>query len=455
MTLGGYYAKMTDRKFPTHDEICKYYESYMMKHELHDLVEWETKVERTEKKGTKWLVSYRNLQSNQVSCDEFDYIMICVGKLWDPQYPAWALQRPSYSNVEVLHSRDYRIPENFAGKRVCVAGIGNSALDISLELACSPDVKKPIYVSCRRGVTILPIDDANGNPLDSIFTSRAFQYLASPSARIALMSRFAIPINKEFRKYGLPLPPDPDELFSTNNPVSNLKDSRRYLDCLRKGLIRFIPGVTGFGDDPSTLRFQGEENNHLEDIDSAIFCTGYRTGLDFLEPSVREQIVEKCTQKNGYQPEYMQLYKNVLNPYDDTMGVLVFLTSYGNESILGQMQARWLTKYWSDDKFKAQVWGEKHRKKFFERSKPMKKKFIQESNTPNAFFVRYLPYMDELARDLGVLPDLGRILSEKRFKLAFQLVFGPSQADQYFLLEEGANETSAWSRDAIQFFASL
>ena len=76
-------------------------------------------------------------------------------------------------------------------------------------------------------------------------------------------------------------------------------------------------------------------------IDSAIFCTGYRVGLDFLEPNFPSQVVKEAVQKNGAQIEYMNLFKECLCAQDTSISFLAFL---GNVSVVGSMQARWVTK---------------------------------------------------------------------------------------------------------------
>jgi len=54
---------------------------------------------------------------------------------------------------EYLHSHDYRRPENFLGKRVCVIGAGNSGLDIAADLA---SVNPRTVLVARSGVLIVP-----------------------------------------------------------------------------------------------------------------------------------------------------------------------------------------------------------------------------------------------------------------------------------------------------------
>ncbi len=50
-------------------------------------------------------------------------------------------------NCRVLHSHDYRTPEEFAGKTVALLGAGFSGLDISLELAVKGGAKKVYLVN--------------------------------------------------------------------------------------------------------------------------------------------------------------------------------------------------------------------------------------------------------------------------------------------------------------------
>lgn len=53
----------------------------------------------------------------------------------------------------IMHSHNYRVPEPFAGQTVVIVGAGNSAIDISRELA---NVVGPCAVHCfpRKGTTI-------------------------------------------------------------------------------------------------------------------------------------------------------------------------------------------------------------------------------------------------------------------------------------------------------------
>lgn len=397
MGLGDSSALFPSR-FPNHKETCAYYNDYMDEHNLKKFVFWNTLVERVYKEGNRWAVEYRTVSQEpnpQPKIDFFDRIIIATGRLWDPSLPDWlrplfstpnkltrAPSHVSANQIEILHSRDYRNPKRFKGKRVMVVGVGNSALDISLELARDPNVQKPVLVSCRRGTVVMPIDDINGFPVDPYVTSRAFQYIITNRARNALMTRNVDQVNRELRALGLPPPPKPNDYFAVENPVSNLKESYEYVRAVRSGLIQFVEGVVGFGQTPKS--FQTAKEKDIEGVDAAIFCTGYRVGIDFLDPAVRNQAIKTVVQSNGNKVEYADLYKNMLFASDPTIAFLVLVTSFGNESVIGSMQARWLSRFWADHEFAGRVFSLVN----FKKESEGRRKFIVKSCTTNPFFVR-------------------------------------------------------------------
>lgn len=65
------------------------------------------------------------------SAQVFDAVVAAPGHQAEPSHPPF---RDSFTG-EYLHVHDYRVPEVFAGKRVLVVGMGNSAMDASADLA--------------------------------------------------------------------------------------------------------------------------------------------------------------------------------------------------------------------------------------------------------------------------------------------------------------------------------
>lgn len=128
----------TSSAFPSRSEICRYYAAYMKHHGLEKYVHFNTNVLSVTKRGAKWIVETESEAGRQVF--EYDKILICTGKFWDKKLPNWATKLATKS-INLTHSCEYKNTNAYKGKKVLVVGIGNSALDISLELARDPEVK--------------------------------------------------------------------------------------------------------------------------------------------------------------------------------------------------------------------------------------------------------------------------------------------------------------------------
>jgi hypothetical protein len=62
----------------------------------------------------------------------------------------------------------------------------------------------------------------------------------------------------------------------------------------------------------------------------------------------------------------------------------------------------------------------------------------------------YLPYMDDLARDLKAMPDIAAMMKNPlQWGLVFKILFGPSVAAQWYLVGEDAHP------NAIKLLSSL
>jgi len=139
--------------------------------------------------------------------------------------------------------------------------------------------------------------------------------------------------------------------------------------------------------------------------------------------------------------QWLQLYKYVMHPVHPTLCVFAIVNSLGNESLVGELQARWALSVLSGkssaagggarpDRQEMASWVERRSAKV-RRSMP---KFAQ--------FVPYTKYCDELASDVGCLPppvlSWRNALSPGRWPLLYKLAFGPVVQAQYRL--EGPNK---------------
>ena len=107
--------------------------------------------------------------------------VVCNGHHWAKRFP----DIPGTFEGEYIHSKDYRRPEQLAGKRVLVIGAGNSAHDIACEAA---RVGASCDLSLRSGYWFMP-KTAFGRPL----TDLPIWWLPIPAQRV-LAARHHLPL---------------------------------------------------------------------------------------------------------------------------------------------------------------------------------------------------------------------------------------------------------------------
>jgi hypothetical protein len=167
----------------------------------------------------------------------------------------------------VIHSRLYRRPEPFLGERVLVVGAGNSAADISTELARAGVA---VTLSVRSGATVVPLSVA-GIPIQYFGFALGPLPLGARRAIASLAGRLAT-----FRSPG-PLPHAP---IAECTGVPVIGD--HLTDALRTGALRLTGKVIELV--PGGARFAGGETSPF---DSVVLATGYRAAIGFLEGAIR------------------------------------------------------------------------------------------------------------------------------------------------------------------------
>uniref|UniRef100_A0A914S3F2 Flavin-containing monooxygenase n=1 Tax=Parascaris equorum TaxID=6256 RepID=A0A914S3F2_PAREQ len=68
-----------------------------------------------------------------VEKEYFDFAMLCTGHHAFPQYPQ--INDIEKFKGQILHAHEYRDSKGFEGKDIFIVGIGNSSLDIAVELS--------------------------------------------------------------------------------------------------------------------------------------------------------------------------------------------------------------------------------------------------------------------------------------------------------------------------------
>src|SRR5215469_2386298 len=250
----------------SHELIVKYLDDFVDHFGFRGRIQFRTEVTKAEPAtGGGWEVMVRQRDTGAMRTERYAAVLVASGHHWDPQYPEPAFPGAETFTGEQIHSHDYRTAEPFAGKRVLVLGIGNSACDVATE--CSRVAARTL-LAMRRGTHIVP-KYLFGRPTDRLtlmrLGTRAPRWLQR--SVVALLVRAA---RGPVTKYGLPKPDRP--LLCAPPTVSDGLLSR-----LDHGDVAVRPAVQRFGADRV---YFGDGTAEL--IDVVIYCTGYKISFPFL-----------------------------------------------------------------------------------------------------------------------------------------------------------------------------
>uniref|UniRef100_A0A8R1EJ13 Flavin-containing monooxygenase n=1 Tax=Caenorhabditis japonica TaxID=281687 RepID=A0A8R1EJ13_CAEJA len=155
--------------FMHHSKVIEYIKDYAKHYGLVEKIRFNTTVKRISRNEDdgKYLVS---LESGEI--EEFDKLMLCTGHHAQPSYPE--LKNLDKFKGQVRHAYDYTNPSGYEGKDVFLLGIGNSALDIAVDIA---KIAKSVTISTRRGTWIFNRVSQGGMPYDVQLFSRYYDVL--------------------------------------------------------------------------------------------------------------------------------------------------------------------------------------------------------------------------------------------------------------------------------------
>ena len=136
--------------FPRREAVLRYLEAYG--EDVRHLIHFETQVtsiHRSADGKDAWHLTVRDLASNRISSKKYDAVVVASGHYSVPHIPNikgikhWNDAYPG----RISHSKFYRRPDDFAGKKTVVIGNSASGLDISSQI--SPVCASPLLVAQR------------------------------------------------------------------------------------------------------------------------------------------------------------------------------------------------------------------------------------------------------------------------------------------------------------------
>ncbi|XP_034369423.1 flavin-containing monooxygenase 5-like [Arvicanthis niloticus] len=347
----------------------------------------------------------------------FDGIMVCSGHYSQKHFPLQDFEGISKFQGSCLHSWEYKHPNNFVGKRVAVIGLGNSGADVAGEIS---RVAAQVFLSTRQGAWIWNRVWDHGDPMDTTVFTRYNRAVQKVYPRYLINRHMEKKLNARFNhaNYGL-------------LPQHRILDQRTVLsddlpNRIITGKVKIKPNVKAFT--PTSAIF---EDGTEENIDVVIFATGYTLSFPFLSDD------------SGILDSQYSMFKYVFPPELEkpTLAFIGILQPAGAIIPTSELQSRWVVRVFTGlNKLPSRraMMADINRKN--QTVAKGSKKNLRDSRR-----VQFIDYMDEIASEIGVKPNLLSLLLWDT-KLAKEIFCGPCTSYQYRLQGPGK---WAGAREAI------
>jgi dimethylaniline monooxygenase (N-oxide forming) len=295
------------RDFLSHAEFLAHLEAYADRADVRSSIRFNTTVEAVDRAPDgRWVV---RLQGGETRT--YGTVIIANGHLSDPRMPNF----PGCFAGDQIHSHHYRTAAPYDGKNVLVVGLGNSAVDIAVDLARRA---RGGTMSTRRSAWIMP-KYVMGIPVDrwSTFLSSRLR-LPTRIVRM-IMARVVRLAQGDQERFGVPKPQHP--MWREHATLS-----QELLPYLGHGWIKMKPNVNRL--DGKQVRF---EDGSVEEFDAIIYATGYKTSFPFLAPGLFQ--AEK---------KPVNLYRRILSSEHPGLFFAGLIQPVGPTIPLVEVQAKWL-----------------------------------------------------------------------------------------------------------------
>ncbi len=294
--------------FLSHHELLAYLEAYADHFDVRRSIRFNTEITAVEKRDSgRWRVITKDGEAR-----DYRAVIVANGHLWDPRWPSFS---GTFSGT-ALHSSEYRTAQPFDDKDVLVVGIGNSAVDIAVDLCKRA---KSVTLSTRTGAHVMP-KYMMGIPIDrwSAFFSRKLRFPTLLTRMI--MARLIYLAVGDQRRLGVPRPRHP--MWREHATLS-----QELLPYVGHGWIRTRPNVVKLDD--RDIEFA---DGSRASFDAVIYATGYRTTFPFLAPSLFSVA----------EGEKVDLYRRMTPPQHPGLFFAGLVQPIGATIPLVEVQARWI-----------------------------------------------------------------------------------------------------------------
>jgi dimethylaniline monooxygenase (N-oxide forming) len=349
--------------YPHHTQIAAYFDDYVDHFGFRDRITFDTEVTRVEPgDGRGWEVTRADGATYR-----YGAVLVANGHHWDPKYPEPPFPGQEDFEGEQLHAHHYREPdERFREKSVLVLGIGNSATDIAVETS---RVSRMTFLAMRRGAHVIP-KYMKGTPTDELgseLTSRLPFFVQR-----SMYSRLIKQVQGRMEDYGLP---KPDHKLGEAHPTI----SSDLLPRIGHGRIAPKPNID---------RIEGRRvlfgDGSAEEVDTIVWCTGYRINFPFLAPELLDATDNR-----------VPLYRRVVHPDRPGLYFIGLVQPLGAIMPLAEAQSEWIADVLEG---KVELPSPERMHRVLEREdRRMRRRYV--ASTRHTIQVDFYPYMRTIKRE--------------------------------------------------------
>lgn len=294
--------------FPDHRDMYLYFEKYAREFDLKKYIRFNSPVISVRKAAqfSKSAPTWEVVTSNG-GVERYDRVIVATGHLHNPMH----LDQFKAFGGEYLHSHYYKHPGPYVGKRICVVGVGNSALDIASDV-CVNSAKTVIVA--RSGVMIHP-KMIFGIPFPDI-VRRLYKPWIPAWARTRIIQFLVRLIHGDMEQYGFR--PLKSRTHGTSNAV--FVHHLAYNRITVKHEIEQIEGKRLFFSDGTS-----------DEFDVLVGATGYKFDLPYMDPALL------APKDNA-----LELYLRMVPPELPGLYFLGFLQIGSSLPLAFEHQMRWI-----------------------------------------------------------------------------------------------------------------
>jgi dimethylaniline monooxygenase (N-oxide forming) len=386
--------------FPYAHEMCEYLEQYADHFEVTPHIQVNSVVTYlTQLEDERWLVKWKNTITCETYEQIFDFVVVASGMYTTPSFPV--IDGQLDFKGQVIHSKDYNSIKcmDLEDKTVVVVGAAYSGSEISSDLTATGArvinlFSQPYWVFkkvCSFDPTNLELKLPIDFGLFSRQASHSIPNFESIEEDRIFKNRFYDAVLKEQNQLT-----QRDLHIDPNCPEAlNMAISNDYIDLVKQN--RIVPKKGKI----KKFYKHGVElvDGSVLQADVVVWCTGYSVDLGFVESKILKQLEYEANDR--LQP--LILYRATFRPELKHIAFVGLLKA--PLYTVDELQGRWASLVFSG---KLRLPSESATSKYLDETRSIRGRKLK----PQALNQNFTRYSDEMAKEIGVLPDLEEIKRE-------------------------------------------